>query len=78
MREKELKIVIAFGTTTEAMAAEKKCAEEGMPGRLIPLPSSISAGCGLAFMAPVLYKEELLLFLETRKLNYRSATEIFL
>ena len=60
------------------MAAEKKCAEEGMPGRLIPLPSSISAGCGLSFMVPALYKEELLLFLETRKLNYRSATEIFL
>lgn len=30
------------------MAAEKLCREENIPARLIPLPSAISAGCGLA------------------------------
>ncbi len=31
------------------MAAEKLCIREGIPGRLIPLPTEISAGCGLAW-----------------------------
>ena len=28
---------------------EKQCAECGVPGRIIPLPREISAGCGLAW-----------------------------
>lgn len=27
----------------------KRCMETGIPGRLIPLPREISAGCGLAW-----------------------------
>ncbi len=40
---------MTFGKTTEAMAFEKMCTEEGIPGRIIPLPVVISAGCGLAW-----------------------------
>lgn len=53
MRKKELRLVITFHTTAEAMAAERFCKEQGMPGRLIPVPRQISAGCGLAWSAPV-------------------------
>lgn len=49
MRKKELKLVVAFHTTADAMAMEKSCKEKGVPGRLIPVPRSISAGCGLAW-----------------------------
>ena len=48
MRAKELKLVVTFHTTSEAMAMEKACKEHGAPGRLIPVPRTISAGCGLA------------------------------
>ena len=51
MRAKELKLVVTFHTTSEAMAAEKACKQYGAPGRLIPVPRSISAGCGLAWCA---------------------------
>lgn len=51
MRKKELKLVVAFHTTADAMAMEKACKEEGVPGRLIPIPRSVSAGCGLAWCA---------------------------
>lgn len=51
MRKKELKLVVAFHTTADAMAMEKACKETGVPGRLIPVPRSISAGCGLAWCA---------------------------
>lgn len=53
MRKKELRLVITFHTTAEAMAAERFCKEQGIPGRLIPVPRQLSAGCGLAWSAPV-------------------------
>lgn len=46
-----MKLVITFYTTTEAMAMEKACKEAGADGRIIPVPRSISAGCGLAWCA---------------------------
>ncbi len=52
MREKQLRVVIAFPTTTDAMALEAYCAEHSVPGRIIPLPPIISAGCGLCWSAP--------------------------
>ena len=48
MRKKELKLVVTFHTTADAMAMEKACRELDVPGRLIPVPGEISAGCGLA------------------------------
>ena len=51
MRRKEQKLVIAFHTTADAMAFESACKAEGMPGRLIPVPREITAGCGMAWCA---------------------------
>ena len=51
MLEKKLTLIITFATTTQAMAMEKFCAEQGLPGRLIPVPRQITAGCGLAWKA---------------------------
>ena len=52
MRARERRLIVAFYTTHDAMAFEDFCAERGAPGRLIPLPREISAGCGLAWSAP--------------------------
>ena len=51
MIKREEKLVITFYTTTAAMAMEKVCKECGAAGRLIPVPGSISADCGLAWCA---------------------------
>lgn len=51
MREKHLRLVISFRTTTDAMALESLCAAEGIGGRMIPLPREISADCGLSWCA---------------------------
>lgn len=40
MRKKELKIVVTFHTTADAMAMEKICKEKGIPGRLMADPGS--------------------------------------
>ena len=51
MRKKELKLVVTFHTTADAMGMEQLCRKENLPGRLIPVPRSLSAGCGLAWCA---------------------------
>ena len=52
MREKKNCVVFAFHTTAAAMAMERLCREQGLPGRLIPAPRSITADCGMAWCAP--------------------------
>ena len=49
MRVKVDSLVITFPTTAAAMACEDLCAKNGLPGRMIPVPGQISAGCGLAW-----------------------------
>ena len=49
MRAKRPYIVLSFRATVDAMAWEKRCLAEHIPGRLIPLPRELSAGCGLAW-----------------------------
>ena len=61
MRVKKPTLVITFATTTQAMAVEKYCMDNGLPGRIIPVPREITAGCGLSWKAapedqPVLSK----------------------
>ena len=52
MRSKELRTVAAFHTTAAAMAAERLCRREGLEGRLIPVPRSVTSDCGIAWSAP--------------------------
>lgn len=58
MRERKDYVVITFHTTTEAMSMEHKCGQQNIPGRLIPVPTQITAGCGLAWrILPEDYEE---------------------
>ena len=59
MRKKELNLVVTFHTTADAMAMEKLCGEQQVPGRLIPVPRATSAGCGLAWCAPTEERDHL-------------------
>ena len=52
MRVKEEKAVITFQTTLQAIQAERALQAAGCPGRLIPVPREITAGCGWAGWAP--------------------------
>lgn len=47
--EKTLKLMVAFPTTTDAMHMQQAAGKSGIPGRMIPVPGQISAGCGLAW-----------------------------
>ena len=51
MISQELRLIITFHCTTDAIAMEKSCKAVGAPGRLIPVPRSLSASCGLSWCA---------------------------
>ena len=51
MLKKKPALIITFATTTQAMAMESFCTWENLPGRLIPVPREITAGCGLSWKA---------------------------
>ena len=77
MRKKELKIVVTFHTTADAMAMERICKEKGISGRLIPVPRILSAGCGLAWAAPPEDKELIEKILAEREINRAGVNEWF-
>ena len=59
MRKKELQLVVTVHTTADAMAMEKACKEQNVPGRIIPVPRAISAGCGLSWCADLEDREQI-------------------
>ena len=59
MKKKELKLIVTFHTTADAMAMEKECKKREVPGRIIPVPRAISAGCGLSWCAELTDREQI-------------------
>lgn len=72
MRKKELKLVITFHTTAEAIALEAICKKESIPGRLIPVPRQISSGCGLSWSMPPDWKERMGILAGSRDILYED------
>lgn len=70
MRQKRPALVIAFDSTSQAIAAEKLFQENNLPGRMIPVPAQISAGCGLAWKAEPGQKQALLDALSNAQLSF--------
>ena len=70
MRVKTPALVISFANVTEALAVERYCQANGLPGRLIPIPREITAGCGLAWKAAPEDREALSTALEREALKY--------
>ena len=64
MRMKKKTWILTFESTTQAMAAEKYAMEQNLPGRLIPIPREITAGCGLSWKAVPEARDEILTALE--------------
>ena len=78
MRNKRTYQVLSFRTTAEAMAWEKHCLAAGIPGRLIPLPREISAGCGLAWKAEVDQEEAVTAALEAAGIAYSGVHRVII
>lgn len=75
MIKKENKLIITFHTATDAMAMEKACKDVGADGRIIPVPRSISAGCGLAWCAKPESEQELRVLMAEKKIEPQALQE---
>ena len=62
MRKKELKTVITFETTTQAIGMESACKEYQIEGRLI------TAGCGMAQMTSLENEESVVQFMSEHEI----------
>ena len=73
-----------FGTTcdvshtTMAMKMEAAAKAKEAPGRLIPVPRQISAGCGLAWCAPVADRVSLEQLIATEQIVTEGCYELLL
>ena len=72
MLKKKPTLIITFATTTQAMAVESFCHTHGLPGRLIPVPREITAGCGLSWKALPEEKEQLLAALTEAEMKWEQ------
>ena len=72
MRIKKKTWILTFESTTQAMAAEKFCLEQNLPGRL----REITAGCGLSWKTAPEARDEVLTAL--KKAGYRWEAEYVL
>ena len=75
MRIRKKQLVITFGATTAALIFEEFAESHGVPGRLIPLPSEISAGCGLAWKTETALRRELIRLLAESGLSWEGMYE---
>ena len=78
MRKKELRLIISFHTTAEAMATERLCHQNGLEGRLVSVPRSITSDCGLAWSAPVSLRDTLELLLARHHVETAGFHELLL
>ena len=76
MLQKKLCLVVTLDATAAAMAAEKYCLEKGVPGRLIPVPREITAGCGLAWKAEVGQEEAVTAALQEAGIAYSGVHRV--
>ncbi len=78
MRAKKWQLIITFASTTAAMAFERAAKTQGLPGRLIPVPTVIKAGCGLAFCLEPAARAAAQQLLEEQELAAEGIHEIWL
>lgn len=69
MRLKQPRLIVTFHTTTAAMGMELACTQAGLPGRLIPVPREITAGCGMAWSAPPDARADLEAFVQQQNIT---------
>lgn len=77
-RIKTSKVVITFHTTTQAILMEQCCKRENIPGRLIPVPRQISAGCGMAWCAPAASRGEVEMLIAANGIEVEDINELLL
>lgn len=69
---KEERVIVTFAGTAHAMHMEQLAKASGIPGRMIPVPRQITAGCGLAWSAPPEAEETIREWIKEKELEIES------
>lgn len=77
----EKRLVITFNTTTDVMRAEKVFKDVMLTtnqilGKIISIPSEISAGCGMSWESEINFKDNLINILKENDIEYDNFYEI--
>lgn len=64
--------VISFYTTSDAMQTEEVMQKAMLPGRLIPVPRELSAGCGIAFAGNENDREKIKTILQKENIEWED------
>jgi len=75
---KSPRLVVTFHTTAEAMATEQLCRRDGLPGKLISVPRSLTSDCGIAWSAPTDVRETLETKLRAAAIDFAGFHEVLL
>ena len=75
-RARRPSLILSFSTTASALQAEQHLTAQGCPGRLIPLPAEIRAGCGLAWRAELSDRDCLIAFMKEHDIRWEAMYEI--
>ena len=76
MLKKELKLIVTFYTSSEAMATENACKAMGIDGKLISAPRNLTADCGISYATDISNKEKIENILNDKKIDYEKIVEI--
>jgi len=67
--EKKPSIFVTFHTTAAAMQTESLCRKENIPGRLMPVPRSVTSDCGIGWKTEPKYREQLERLIQDRQIE---------
>jgi len=76
IRQKTIRLLITFSSTQEAMKMEAVCRDNHLRGRLIPLPTKISAGCGLAYRTETELKQTAMNIMRDNNIRWEAMYEM--
>ena len=73
-KNRQASVVVTFHTTAEAMATERTCQREGIPGRLVSAPRELTSDCGIAWVSPREEEEKLRTALREAGIDFDGIT----
>ena len=76
MIKKEKKLVITFSMQDDVMAFNRFCKEHNIPGKVIHIPMTLTAGCGLSFETDLDKKNDIEKIFNDTKLFHEGIYEV--
>ena len=71
-----MRLLITFEITYEVMMFEKYVKKTDIQGKISPVPRKYSANCGLSWISPIEFKDDIVDLIDRYDLSYDKIYEI--